>query len=208
MGKKERNISIEARRKISLSKLGKPRSEETKAKISATMLRRYGGKTKTQKGYILLFKPDHPFAWKKGYVRRSRLVLEKWLRANQPSHPSLIKIGGILYLNTGWVPHHKNGIKDDDRLENLEAMTHANHSKLHFSGKNNPMYGAKHPKEWKEKMSERMKGNKYRLGIPHMEETKRKLSLLNSGKNNPMYGRTGSKHPRYDKKESKIVKNQ
>ena len=38
--------------------------------------------------------------------------------------------------------------------------------------------GKKHTKEWKRRMSERTKGNKYRLGIPETEEKKIKHSIF------------------------------
>lgn len=41
-----------------------------------------------------------------------------------------------------------------------------------LSGKNNPMYGKKHTKETKNKISTKNKGNKYFLGKKHSEETK------------------------------------
>lgn len=58
-------------------------------------------------GYIYLLKKTHPFAIKKGYVKRANLVWEE---------------------NTGHVVrppeiiHHKNFIKTDDAFDNLELM--------------------------------------------------------------------------------------
>lgn len=51
-------------------------------------------------------------------------------------------------------------------------------------GKKNGMYGKTHTKKVKRKMSERLKGNTYRLGIPHTEDTKGHLSIINLGKLN------------------------
>jgi hypothetical protein len=31
----------------------------------------------------------------------------------------------------GWVLHHKNGVKTDNRLDNLECITRAEHNRLH-----------------------------------------------------------------------------
>lgn len=55
-------------------------------------------------GYNLILQPDHPKADKKGYVPEHVLVCEKALGK---------------YLPEGAVPHHRNGIKTDNRPENL-----------------------------------------------------------------------------------------
>lgn len=65
-----------------------------------------GGRVKLR-GYILIYKPDHPNAINKRYVFEHRLVIEK-------------KIGR--YLERWEIVHHINGIKDDNRLENLELL--------------------------------------------------------------------------------------
>ena len=75
-----------------------------------------GGRTKNKSGYILITMPDHPNASKKGLVMEHRLVME--------SH-----IGR--YLNKDEAVHHKNFIKDDNRIENLQLMTHSEHKSLH-----------------------------------------------------------------------------
>ena len=84
------------------------------------------------RGYILIFKPNHPFSPKSKYIRRSRLVIEEYLCENEPDHPALIKINGIKYMRQDWVAHHRNGIKNDDRIENMEAMPFNQHSKKHY----------------------------------------------------------------------------
>ncbi len=66
-------------------------------------------------GYILLHKPSHPQA-KRGYVREHRLVMEAALGR---------------YLGQNEVVHHKNGAKDDNRLENLELLSSAEHARVH-----------------------------------------------------------------------------
>ncbi len=79
-------------------------------------LRNNGIKTHTM-GYIYERKPDHPFADNQGYVRRSRLVIEKNLGR---------------YLRPEEVTHHKNRIKDDDRLENITLFpNNKEHMKCH-----------------------------------------------------------------------------
>jgi len=67
-------------------------------------------------GYVFIYKPEHPNASSEGYVKRARLILEE-------------KLGRYLLPNHD--PHHKNEIKDDDRPENLEELSHSKHRSLH-----------------------------------------------------------------------------
>lgn len=76
-----------------------------------------GGQMKSVAGYVFVFDPHHPQANTKGYVRRSRLILEK-------------KLGRP--LSPGCVTHHLNGKKDDDRPKNLVELNDSTHKKLHF----------------------------------------------------------------------------
>ena len=67
-----------------------------------------GGRYKDNRsGYIYVYSPDHPFKKKGGYVLEHRLVMEKFvgrhLRANE-------------------IIHHRNKIKDDNRIDNLEII--------------------------------------------------------------------------------------
>ncbi len=74
-----------------------------------------GGRIQDKKGYILLYKPEHPNAVvgrTHGYVYEHRFVMAEHL--GRP-------------LDTKEFVHHKNGIKDDNRLENLELLTHKVH---------------------------------------------------------------------------------
>lgn len=73
----------------------------------------------TSKGYVCRYVPNHPFATKNGLVMEHRLVVE--------AH-----IGG--YLGKDMDVHHINGIKTDNRIENLAVMTHSEHTILHNIG--------------------------------------------------------------------------
>jgi len=66
-----------------------------------------GGRYKDKSGYVLISHPSHPNSGSNGYIREHRFVMEK-------------KIGR--YLTPLEVVHHKNGIKDDNRIENLELV--------------------------------------------------------------------------------------
>ena len=66
-------------------------------------------------GYIKIrVSKDHPFCDKDGMVFEHRRVME-------------LAIGQ--YLNPWEIVHHKNGVKDDNRLENLELMDKRRHPK-------------------------------------------------------------------------------
>jgi hypothetical protein len=67
-----------------------------------------GGKIKDKFGYILIWMPDHPNAKMGGYIHEHRLIMSQFL--GRP-------------LDENEFVHHRNGKKDDNRLENLELMT-------------------------------------------------------------------------------------
>ena len=81
-----------------------------------------GGRIKTTKGYITIPMSDHPFADYNGRIRQHRKVFEDYYRC--------------IVLPWGDI-HHKNGKKDDNRIENLEGMVHGRHSSSH------------HPTNWR-----------------------------------------------------------
>lgn len=58
------------------------------------------------KGYILIYAPWHPWSQKSGYIAEHRLVMEQTIGRH------------LLPLET---VHHKNGVKWDNRPENLEV---------------------------------------------------------------------------------------
>lgn len=65
---------------------------------------RSNGRHKQSNGYIALYVPSHPFRTVRNAVSEHRLVMEK-------------KIGR--YLHKDEVIHHINGIRNDNRIENL-----------------------------------------------------------------------------------------
>lgn len=70
-------------------------------------------------GYVYIHAPHHPNRTKAGYVCEHRLVVED-------------KLGR--YLTKGEVVHHLNGIKNDNRSENLMVVTKAEHTHIHKDG--------------------------------------------------------------------------
>ncbi len=79
-----------------------------------------GGHTMTH-GYVLVYRPDHPNATKKGYIREHRLVMSD-------------KLGRPLTAMED--VHHDNENKADNHPENLELKTKGAHTSLHH--KNRP----------------------------------------------------------------------
>lgn len=75
-----------------------------------------GGRHKTVNGYIVVRQPDHPNSMKSGYVLEHVLLISEAI--GRP-------------LEKGEVSHHVNGIKDDNRLENLRLMSKTAHDRLH-----------------------------------------------------------------------------
>lgn len=65
-----------------------------------------GGRRKNLFGYIHIYKPVHPFN-RDSYVLEHRLVMEKHLGR---------------YLKPFEKVHHKNGIRDDNRIKNLHLF--------------------------------------------------------------------------------------
>ena len=67
-----------------------------------------GGRIKDKLGYIQIWMPDHPNCKSAGYIHEHRYVMAKFL--NRPLKPNESV-------------HHKNGKRDDNRIENLELWT-------------------------------------------------------------------------------------
>jgi ribonuclease HI len=121
-------LSKEHRLKLSKSHKGKRLSEEHKRKIAKALLGKNrgcnngswkGGVITSSGGYVLIHCPNNPMANSSGYVLRSRLLMSEHLnRVLKPNEEV----------------HHRNGIRSDDRLENLRLFSsktyHALYDKL------------------------------------------------------------------------------
>jgi hypothetical protein len=70
-------------------------------------------------GYVYVFNPNHPNANANGYIKRSRMVMEGYIGR---------------YIKRSEHVHHINGIKTDDRIENLRLLSLEQHMSLHHKG--------------------------------------------------------------------------
>ncbi len=114
--KKGHKNSPEAIAKIKKALTGRPLSEEHRKKVVKALAKIQlkgkdhwnwkGGRNK-HNGYIYIKQNNHPFTDSRGYMSEHRLVMEKSLGR---------------YLKPSEHIHHKNGIKDDNRIKNLEII--------------------------------------------------------------------------------------
>lgn len=80
-----------------------------------------GGRRHHSAGYIIIYCPGHPRAYR-NEVLEHIVIVEK-------------KIGRYLKITEN--VHHINGIKNDNRPENLIVLTRSEHSQLHAKQQNN-----------------------------------------------------------------------
>ena len=76
-----------------------------------------GGRINDKFGYTLIYSPAHPFKNYRKYVREHRLVMEQHLER---------------FLNREEIVHHINGMKSDNRIENLKLFSNeSKHQEFH-----------------------------------------------------------------------------
>lgn len=96
----------------------------TRLETNINHIRAEGAKLAKQKpkrridshGYVDIKMPDHPNAKSDGYIKEHRLVMSSHL--GRPLTPKE-------------TIHHINGIKTDNRIDNLEIVTASEHNKIH-----------------------------------------------------------------------------
>lgn len=77
-----------------------------------------GGRTYHKAGYVMIKVPGHIRATRSGYIFEHILVMEETLGR---------------YLTAGENVHHRNGVKDDNRPENLELWVRPQPSGIRVS---------------------------------------------------------------------------
>lgn len=102
---------------------GHKASEVTKRRLSeAKSQRGIGHKKKRCDGYIAIYFPDHPKSTSDGFIMEHVLMMEcfigRWIKDDE-------------------VVHHKNKIRDDNRIENLQLLTKSEHARLHALERHN-----------------------------------------------------------------------
>lgn len=96
-----------------------------------------GGYKYTKKGYKVILKPDYYRSDSSGYVLEHVYVFETSTSVKVPNNCCV---------------HHLNGIKDDNRIENLCMMSRGGHTVYHHAG-------SKRSEETKKNISKAKRGN-------------------------------------------------
>src|SRR5258708_5685238 len=89
-----------------------------------------GGRYPDKSGYIMRTIKNHPFA-PFDKIREHRLFLERHLRKTDPGSHYLTEVNGTLYLRPEIIVHHIDGVKDNNKITNLQPMTPSEHRAWH-----------------------------------------------------------------------------
>ena len=92
-----------------------------------------GGRKISSYGYVLIWKPEHPFANGDGNVFEHRLVAEKYLLDDENS----VVINGKKYLSKEYCIHHIDFDRTNNKPENLMVMKNTDHMSLHSTLRTN-----------------------------------------------------------------------
>lgn len=83
----------------------------------------WNGGRKRHGKYVMLLVKNHPFSDRNGYLFEHRFVVEGHLRGSDPGSRFLVDVNGVKFLSPDAIVHHKNNVKDDNRVENLEPVS-------------------------------------------------------------------------------------
>jgi len=88
----------------------KARENSVKARKGKRSFGWKGGRHVDANGYVMVYKPEHPNATKKGYILEHRLVMSEFLERPLKKHENV---------------HHVNGDRADNGVDNLELWSKA-----------------------------------------------------------------------------------
>jgi len=144
IGFRTRQSYIQAGRKISQSKMGHPVSSKTRKKLSIGLK----GRTAWNKGLKFSkelreklseahqgdkYRGKNHSCWRGGKYKTEFGYIRIWIAPKKYKFEHILVMEKFLGrpLNKGEVAHHKNGKRDDNRIENLQLMTTSKHKSYH-----------------------------------------------------------------------------